>query len=86
MPIAFYEVEHSTDIQNSLLKYADLQDFHTRMFIVADEKRKPEYNKKLTYDAFIKLREDNRVEFMSYKQLLSIYQNELLKSEIGFTI
>jgi tetratricopeptide (TPR) repeat protein len=39
MPDSFFEVEHSTDIQNSLMKYYDLQDFYTRMFIVADEKR-----------------------------------------------
>ena len=31
MPHSFFEVEHSTDIQNSLLKFNDLQDFHSRM-------------------------------------------------------
>ena len=25
-----FEVEHSTDIQNSLLKFNDLQDFHSQ--------------------------------------------------------
>ena len=37
MPHSFFEVEHSTDIQNSLLKFIDLQDFAARMVIVADE-------------------------------------------------
>jgi hypothetical protein len=37
MPHSFFEVEHSTDIQNSLLKFNDLQDFQSRMFIVADK-------------------------------------------------
>lgn len=40
MPNSFFEVEHSTDIQNSLLKFNDLQDFYVDMFIVADKKRK----------------------------------------------
>ena len=48
MPCHFFEVEHSTDIQNSLLKFFDLQDFYSKMFIVADIKRKEEYKRKIT--------------------------------------
>ncbi|HRI48161.1 MAG TPA: hypothetical protein PK559_13725, partial [Ignavibacteriaceae bacterium] len=36
LPHSFFEVEHSTDIQNSILKFNDLQDFYSRMIIVAD--------------------------------------------------
>ena len=36
MPHSLFEIEHSTDIQNSLLKFNDLQDFYSRMVIVAD--------------------------------------------------
>ncbi len=36
MPSRLYEVEHSTDIQNSLLKFSLLRDFNTNFFIVAD--------------------------------------------------
>lgn len=57
MPDSFFEVEHSTDIQNSLLKFEDLIDFSVRMFIVADAVRKDEYQKKLNYDAFRVLKE-----------------------------
>ena len=39
MPTAFFEVEHSTDIQNSLGKFVDLQDFHTNFWIVAPKAR-----------------------------------------------
>ena len=49
MPHSFFEVEHSTDIQNSLLKFNDLQDFSSRMFVVADKKRKSEFETKLNY-------------------------------------
>lgn len=43
MPSAMFEVEHSTDIYNSLLKFNELQDFHISFHIVADAKRKPEF-------------------------------------------
>lgn len=46
MPNTFFEIEHSTDIQNSLLKYNDLQDFYTDMYIVSDNSRADEFQKK----------------------------------------
>ena len=51
MPHSFFEIEHSTDIQNSLLKFNDLQDFYVRMAIVADIKRKPEFEAKMRFHA-----------------------------------
>ncbi|MCR5124110.1 MAG: hypothetical protein K6B43_02840 [Treponema sp.] len=77
MPDSFFEVEHSTDIQNSLMKFYDLQDFYTRMLIVADEKRHGEYNKKLGYASFAKLKENNRVEFLSYDELERQYRQTI---------
>ncbi|MCR5045209.1 MAG: hypothetical protein K6A42_01370 [Treponema sp.] len=86
MPNSFFEVEHSTDIQNSLLKYSDLQDFYTRMFIVADEKRRLEYNKKLSYDSFHSLRDNKRVNFLCYKDLERQYQQTIELQEIQTSI
>lgn len=40
MPNSFFEVEHSTDIQNSFAKFCDLQDFHSRFLIVAPKNRR----------------------------------------------
>ena len=40
MPSVLFEVEHSTDVQNSLLKFVELQDFNANFFIVADKARK----------------------------------------------
>lgn len=77
MPDLFFEVEHSTDIQNSLMKFFDLQDFYTRMLIVADEKRHEEYNKKLGYSSFAKMKENNRVEFLSYDELERQYRQAI---------
>ncbi len=77
MPASFFEVEHSTDIQNSLLKFVDLQDFNTRMLIVADEKREPEFEKKYHETAFKDLSREKRVKFLSYKSLVSQYKTAL---------
>ena len=77
MPDSFFEVEHSTDIQNSLMKFYDLQDFYTRMFIVADEKRHEEYDKKLSYNSFSKMKNDKRVVFLSYDELERQYRQTI---------
>ena len=74
MPCALYEVEHSTDITNSLQKFVDLQDFNTRMFIVADVVRKNEFNHKYAYTAFKDLYISKRVEFLSYNELGKQYE------------
>ena len=86
LPHSFFEIEHSTDIQNSLLKYNDLQDFYVRMFIVAEEKRRQEYLKKLSYDAFETLRNNKRVKFVSYELLEKQYEQELLNQQLNFII
>ncbi|GMO48206.1 MAG: hypothetical protein Ta2B_30180 [Termitinemataceae bacterium] len=65
MPYSFFEVEHSTDIQNSLLKFFDLQDFHSNFYIVSSIDRKREFEKKLDYSAFTQIRE--RVKFIDYE-------------------
>lgn len=83
MPECFFEVEHSTDIQNSLLKYADLIDFNTKMFIVADERRKAEYEKKMNYTSFSYLRVNKRVEFLSYSKLEKQYNIAVEKASLA---
>lgn len=75
MPQSYFEVEHSTDIQNSLLKYADLRDFTARKFIVADSKRKSEFEQKMKYLAFDKL--TDQIKFLSYDELSKQYENTL---------
>ncbi len=80
MPCAFFEVEHSTDIQNSLLKFFDLQDFYSKMFIVADNKRMNEFDKKLHYGAFKELVDNKRVKFLSYEALNKLY-NQTIKDQ-----
>jgi hypothetical protein len=72
MPFVFFEVEYSTGIQNSLLKFNDLRDFYSRMIIVAHRARQPEYEKKIQYSSFKEIRA--RVEFLDYVSLTKQYE------------
>ncbi len=76
-PTAFFEVEHSTDIYNSLLKYMEFQDFRTEFWIVADAVRQEEFKKKLKATAFAPMQ--NAVKFLSYK-MLSEWHSSLSQS------
>jgi len=75
MPNSFFEVEASTDIQNSLTKYNDLQDFFVAMYIVADKKRKADYESKLARSSFEALK--NRVTFLDYESLVKQYEHAI---------
>lgn len=66
-----FEVEHSTDIQNSLLKFNDLQDFKTEFYIVSSIKRKEEFNTKLKYSSFSEIK--NRVKFLDYQYISDLH-------------
>ena len=67
MPNSIFEVEHSTNIKNSLIKFVELQDFRTEMFIIADEARKRQFQDILKLNAFVSIR--GNVKFRSYKQI-----------------
>lgn len=84
MPHSFYEVEHNTDIQNSLLKFNDLQDFRTRMFIVADINRKKEFESKINYTAFDSIKAD--VKFLDYETLTKQYERAVEFSKLTVLI
>ncbi len=71
MPDSFFEVEHSTDIQNSVTKYCDLQDFNTRFIIVAPENRRKQFSKVMNRTAFQDIK--NRVKFRSYEAISKQY-------------
>ena len=72
MPNRLFEVEHSTDIQNSLCKFSDLQSFNVRMFIVADARRYDEFKARLSHDYFKSI--SDRVKFVSYDMLDRYYE------------
>lgn len=84
MPNSFFEVEHSTDIQNSLLKFHDLQDFYARMIIVADEHRRAEFEQKIKHSALSEIRD--RVRFLGYNTLVRQYEDEVFTASQEFVI
>jgi len=67
MPSILFEVEHSTDIQRSLSKFVELQDFNVKFYIVADAYRAREFESKLSLNAFAAIQK--RTQFMGYVQL-----------------
>lgn len=78
MPSEFYEVEHTTDIKNSLTKFYELQDFSARFFIVADKIRQKEYEDKLNVSMFEAIQK--RVDFLTYEQVAN-YHSRLAEIE-----
>jgi hypothetical protein len=84
MPHSLFEVEHSTDIHNSLVKFCDLQDFHTRMVIVADDRRRAEFEQRVQRHAFQEIR--GRVNFLGYDKLVKAYEYEVSRGSGGFAV
>jgi len=84
LPNSLFEVEHSTDFQNSLIKFSDLQDFYTRMIIVSDDNRKREYLQKIQSSVFTEI--SKRVDFLGYESLVKQYEMDLLRSNQVFLL
>lgn len=73
MPSDFYEVEHTTDIKNSLSKFYELQDFYANFYIVADQHRKEEFEDKLQVSMFQSI--EKRVRFLDYQRVVGLFEN-----------
>ncbi|MBW7844639.1 MAG: hypothetical protein H3C45_03135 [Bacteroidia bacterium] len=81
MPNSFFEVEHSTDIQNSLLKFNDLQDFYSSFYIVSAIERKREFETKINYGAFAEIK--HRVRFIDYEFISNLHTKSFELHSIG---
>jgi hypothetical protein len=84
MPSHLFEVEHATDFQNSLLKFAELQDFNLQMVVVSNEIRKHEFEQKLHLEAISEIAK--RVHFLGYEVLARQYEEEVFKSLQSFVV
>lgn len=71
MPYAFYEVEHSTDIKNSLNKFYELQDFRAKFYIVAGIERKNKFYDIISSSIYQPI--SNLVSFVSYDDIIEQY-------------
>lgn len=71
MPNSLIEVEFSTDFQNSLHKFVDLQDYYANFVIAADSSRKSQFEKRLDQTGFDPVRD--RVEFFSFEEVSDLH-------------
>ena len=74
LPNAFYEVEHTTDIKNSLDKFYELQDYRAKFYIVAAQERKRQFESILNKSIYNGIRDF--VKFVSYDTLMQQYEKE----------
>lgn len=71
LPKAFFEVEHSTDMRNSLLKFVDFEDFRINFYIVADAARRREFQDKVSSPTFSSVRD--QIKFLDYEKLAEMH-------------
>jgi hypothetical protein len=71
-PLKIFEIEHSTNFRDALVKFMELQDFRTTFCCVSNEDKKQKFQKELSKTAFESLR--NRCKFFSYDQVESDYK------------
>lgn len=74
MPCAFYEVEHTTNIRNSLDKFYELQDFRADFYIVAAKERKKQFDDIIQASIYRPIK--NYVTFVDYDALIKQYNHE----------
>jgi hypothetical protein len=70
-PNSFFEIEHSTDIYNSLLKFVEFQDFRISFYIVADNLRRSEFENKISKSAFAPIKPF--VKFWDYDSVSELH-------------
>ncbi len=83
-PQSFFEIEHSTDFQNSFLKMLDLKYFFANFNIVADVKRLKEFEKKISHSTFSDLK--SRIKFISYEKLSDYHSKSFLYFKLNSEI
>ena len=66
-PAHIFEIEHTTDFKNSLLKFLELQDFNIQMCIVAHKLRREEFKSKINFSGFKPIKE--RIRFITYEDV-----------------
>lgn len=79
-PSSLFEVEHTTSIYNSLLKFVDLQDFYSKFYIVSSINRKEEFKQKINVAAFKDIKA--RVKFVNYEYISRLHMKSFELYEI----
>ena len=80
-PNTFFEIEHTTDFNSALIKFAEFQDFRVRFYIVARKERQGEFQKRIRASAFDAIR--SWVKFVDYETLVRLYEREVYAQQAG---
>jgi hypothetical protein len=73
MPASIFEIEHSTNMRDALVKFVEMRDFRTDMCIVADAARRRQFAETVSFGAFTAIRK--YVRFMSYTEVSDYHSN-----------
>ena len=79
-PTNAFEIEHTTNFNNSLLKFTECQDFNISFTIVSSKNRKKEFQDKIKRDAFKSIYD--RVKFFDYEIVAKFHENAHKLDEI----
>ena len=74
-PSSVFEVEHSTNFRSALIKFCELQDFHTDFWCVADQSRKQKFERELESAAFAAIK--SRCKFRAYEDVETAYETAI---------
>ena len=74
-PASVFEVEHSTDFRDALLKFCELQDFRARFCCIANEERRHKFEREIHKPAFAAIKE--RCQFRTYEDVENDYETAL---------
>lgn len=74
-PSQIFEVEHSTDFRDALIKFTELQDFKTNFYCVSNSDRESKFLKEKDKSAFRSI--SDRVNFLSYEQIEENYKKAI---------
>jgi hypothetical protein len=80
LPYAFFEIEYSTDFQNSLAKYADLQDFNAKFILVSSTAKKRRFEDIINYGIFKEIK--NRVQFVDFDYVSALHTKTIEITEL----
>ena len=80
-PNAYFEIEHTTDFNSALIKFAEFQDFRICFYIVARRERQGEFQKRIRASVFDAIRA--WVKFVDCETLVRLYEREVYAQHAG---
>lgn len=81
MPHSFFEVEHTTSIQNSLDKFVELQDFNSKFLIVSSLNNRARFDDLISYSRYADIA--RRVKFYDYAKLVKLHNAKMTEREVA---